>query len=222
MVRFYEDVMALKKRKDELESARRTLIGGAVSELDKKGYKLEQLRFPPVREEALRLIDLVPKYGSNHFVKGATVHGDVEDKVEEALAARNSGLRFDKDKRDKYNKQLELMAEVAPTALSRSLRVRPFWRPGIEAIPGWLGTAATYSIGSILNYLFTHRPTDSDNLDLTSVENLPYLVGGLVFGALISKATSNAGVKLAKAEVKTEARNLVEALRDAPQRTERR
>ena len=204
MVNFDNDVMALKASKGEIDRSREYLI--------MQGFKVEEPRrgLPSVRELAVQLRDSNIGYMDNHFIRGATVYGDVADRVEETLDERTLGLRFDKKRRDAYNRQLELMAQVAPSVPDYSLRARPFWKPGIaESI---VSIAATYT--TCITYTIEHIDTEK----LASIDNLLYTVGTLAIGGLVSKVLNNFLVNSGKAAVKTEVTSLVEALKETPQR----
>ena len=212
MVNFYNDVMALKASKDEIDRSREYLI--------MQGFKVEEPRrgLPSVRELAVQLRDSNIGYMDNHFIRGATVYGDVADKVEETLNERTLSLRFNKKRRDAYNRQLELMAQVAPSASDSSLRARPFWKPDTAGtIMGGIVGYVTYILGQAVRYIQTHN-SDLDPEILTSVDNPPYILGALAVGALTSKAGNNYFVNLSKRVVREEVSNLVEALKETPQR----
>src|SRR3990167_4444473 len=211
MVNFYNDVMALKASKDEIDRSREYLI--------MQGFKVEEPRhgLPSVREQAAGLRDITPDYSDNWFVKG-TKHDDVSDRVEETLDERTLGLRFDKKRRDAYNRQLELMTQVAPSTSNTDLGARPFWRPAIvEGIIGGITAYLTYITGQAIRHTQTNNP-NMDIENLTSVDNLPYIFGAFAVGALVSKTINNCFVNSNKIEVREEVSNLVEALKETPQR----
>ena len=205
MVYFYNDVMALKASKDEIDRSREYLI--------MQGFKVEEPRhgLPSVREQAAGLRDITPDYSDNWFVKG-TKPGDVSDRVEEALSERMVGLRFDKKKRYAYNRQLELMAQVAPSA--SDLRVNPLWRPRVVSfITTGLGVFAGYSIFEIekvIDYIATNEVTD--------IQSLFYGISGAAIGVGIKSILDFEMVNITKRKVRRQVSNLVEALKETPQR----
>ena len=211
MVNFYEQVMGFKATRDEIDRCANFLKGQGV-----RTETHEEL--PTTRELAVQLKNSDIGYMDNPFIKGATVYGDVADRVEETLDERTLSLRFNKKRRDAYNRQLELMTQVAPSTSNTDLGARPFWRPAIvEGIIGGITAYLTYITGQAIRHTQTNNP-NMDIENLTSVDNLPYIFGAFAVGALVSKTINNCFVNSNKIEVREEVSNLVEALKETPQR----
>jgi len=200
---FYHQVMGFKQEQEQVDAA--------VNLARNSGYRVEGRGLPSVREKALNLSRTF-RDRTNFFVGNMGYIPDSQPKVvEETLKIRKFSLRFDKSRRDAYNRTLDLITEVAPSASSPDLRAYPIWRPA-NAANFVLANGLLPLIGII-----GLAPSLYESYENATAYILSGVLGAVTGNLLIG--AKNARIRsVVKDRIREEASRLTNIIRESPQR----